>query len=752
MACMRLVRMVTVGFVVMALAVPAAAQVRIGDVGLEGNVEAGWRFFVDEPPKSSRAKWEEYRDYPGSAFLGELHLRFFTPDEKYSLELEGANWGQLDQYFGATATRLGVWQFGFSWDQTPHTISTTAQLLASQPSPGIFVLPIPRPALFAYNAAPTLDKVAVRWDTAKVFFNYTLFPDFDIKAEYNRIYKSGEKPFGMPFGSPGNNFYEVLQPIKQTIHDFRLQGTWAREQWQLQFGYVLSVFENDLTRVQADNPCFGLTAAVAAGGCAGDATGAPQTGQSSLPPNNMANTFTVNGGLNLPMRTRLTGNLSYSFLLQNQDFLPFTINPAFAANPSLVLPQSSLNGFVQTWLVNLGAVSRPLPPLTLTAKYRFFDQQDDSDEITFPASVLNDRTLAGLRTAPRFSYQRQNGSLDGRWQFKAPVAVTLGGGWERWARNNSREVPTSDEGFGKLAVDTTPYDWLLVRLTYRPSVRRISAYETRNFSQATIIEDEGTRSQGQSVLLRKFDENNRNVQEVDAFVQINPVDPVTVTPSGSYKWIQYPLGNPVDPAGTRGNFLGVQNQTSWNTGIDLTWVPSERLSVSAGYMYESNYQKMESRSRPVAGGLGLDFTSFDWVSNIADTNNTAYVGVKTSLIPGVLDLNFNGSYAYALGTVKTRNPIAPFEGTAAQNDTATAKRMPAFDNELIRLETSLAYHFLKVWTARLGYIFETYSKHDWRTDTLSPFSPNAGSSVWLGNNIRDYTAHIIAASVGYQFK
>ena len=47
---------------------------------------------------------------------------------------------------------------------------------------------------------------------------------------------------------------------------------------------------------------------------------------------------------------------------------------------------------------------------------------------------------------------------------------------------------------------------------------------------------------------------------------------------------------------------------------------------------------------------------------------------------------------------------------------------------------------------------QPYSKHDWRTDTLSPFSPNAGSSVWLGNNIRDYTAHIIAASVGYQFK
>jgi hypothetical protein len=28
----------------------------------------------------------------------------------------------------------------------------------------------------------------------------------------------------------------------------------------------------------------------------------------------------------------------------------------------------------------------------------------------------------------------------------------------------------------------------------------------------------------------------------------------------------------------------------------------------------------------------------------------------------------------------------------------------------------------------------------------------AGSSIWLGNNIRNYTAHTIGVAVGYQFK
>src|SRR4030095_2291131 len=131
----------------------------------------------------------------------------------------------------------------------------------------------------------------------------------------------------------------------------------------------------------------------------------------------------------------------------------------------------------QAGLGNAATVIRPLKELTITTKYRFFDLTDDTETITFPATVLDDRTLAGSRTAPRFSFQPQTGSVDGRWQSPVRVALTLGGGWERWSRGNEREVPPSDEGFAKVAVDTTPLEWLQARVTYRPAVRRISAYE-----------------------------------------------------------------------------------------------------------------------------------------------------------------------------------------------------------------------------------------------------------------------------------
>jgi len=365
---------------------------------------------------------------------------------------------------------------------------------------------------------------------------------------------------------------------------------------------------------------------------------------------------------------------------------------------------------------------------------------------------LDDRTLAGVRRAGRFGHRRQNADADARWQFPIPVAVTLGGGWERWERDEQREVPTADEAFAKLAVDTTPFDWLLARLTYRPSFRRISNYNTRAFAELTVVEDPGGVTQGQSVLLRKFDEAERNRQQVDLYLQFTPVDTLSITPTASYKWDDYLKPTVVDPAGGTATFLGVDTQTSWSAGIDLGWSPWERVSFSAGYMHESNFQKMNSRSRPVVGVFALDFSDFDWISNLTDTVDTIYAGVRATIIPQVLDVIFNGSYAYALGRVENRNPTAPVSSTAANNFTAAAKPMPAFEDEQIRLEAALLYHFLKNWTAKLGYVFESFTKHDWRTDGLNPFLPAAGSSIWLGNDLRNFTAHTILATVGYPFK
>src|SRR5262249_9706710 len=155
---------------------------------------------------------------------------------------------------------------------------------------------------------------------------------------------------------------------------------------------------------------------------------------------------------------------------------------------------------------------------------------------------------------------------------------------------------------------------------------------------------------------------------------------------------------------------GVQNGFGWQVGVDVNWAPVERLSMAIGYMYENYFRKMESRSRPVTGTTAVDYSNFDWISDINDIYQTVYANMKLAIIPQVLDAAFNTSYAGALGTVKTRNPVAPTSGTAAQNNSAKAQRFPAYDDNLFHLDASLSYHFWKNWTARLGYVYEIWRK------------------------------------------
>ena len=727
---------------VLAVALQASAQLSVGGLNVEGEVVAGVRFYLLEPDDARKGKLEEYRDLPTGTFLDGMRIRLARPDESYAVEFGGDKWGQQDQHFFLGAGRLGLWDFGFDWDQTPHIFSTTARIRATEVDRGQWRLPTPRPNLTTYNIGGEVEEISTRWDIMRLSGALTPTPEIDLRAEYTRIRKDGDRPFSMAFGSPGSNFFEVLQPISQTIHDVRLRGTVSRESWQVSAGYNLSVFNQGVRSVVADNPCFGLAAAVAAGGCAGDAVG-PATGRMSVEPDNIAHTFNVAGAVNLPMRTRLSANATWSLRLQNESFLAHTINPAIVS-PTLALPAPSLDGSVTTTLINLAATTRPLSPLTLSARYRLYDHHDTSSELLFPGHVVNDRTLVVEdRTNPRFGYTRHNLDLDGRWRFGQPAALTLGGGWERWDRVNHREVPVTDEVFAKAAVDVTPVDWLLARLTYRPSFRRINEYNTRAHLEHTVLEEEtpDAQAQGQSVLLRKLDEANRDRQAVDLSLQFTPFETLTTTLIGEYRNDRY-YDSP----------LGLQDATRWGAGVDASWQLAERVAIFGGYMHEVILQKQRSRSRPVTGTTTFDFADFEWISVNVDTVDTIHLGADVALIPGVLNLRGAASYSHALGEVDNRNPFgAPSSGNAAQRASATAQRFPAFEDTLIRLDTALRYRFAKVWTFTAAYAFESFTKNDWRTDRINPFIPGV-SSIYLGNDYRNYTAHIVGLTLGYQFK
>ena len=335
-----------------------------------------------------------------------------------------------------------------------------------------------------------------------------------------------------------------------------------------------------------------------------------------------------------------------------------------------------------------------------------------------------------------------------------PLALTLGLGWERWDRSNTREVPTTDEVFAKAALDATPTDWLTVRLTYLPSFRRGDYYNTGALPQ--VEQDIAPGEAGQSYLLRKFDEADRDRQRADLLVQITPTETLTITPTGSYKYDEYiatGLQHQNTGPGQKGAMLGLQEAVSWSAGMDVNWNPVERLTFAAGYMHESIFQKQRSRNRNSAAPPlirqsrpGLDLGQYRHHQHLPRLDDG-------QLIPGKLDLKFAGNYAYALGRVETWNPNA--NGSTVYDAVATtnqvARRWPAFEDSLLRLEASLRYHFAQVWTLSLNYAYEQFRKHDWRTDTIEPFVPG-DSALYQGFDQKNYEAQIIGLTIGYRFR
>ena len=725
--------------VMLGLAPGAVAETSLLGMKVEGEADIGGRFWLEEPSARGKAKLEEYRDL-GQEPFGDFHLRFSTPDDSYAIGLGGDKMGQEDQSYFLTTGRLGLWDFDFGWDQIPHILGTTPRLIPTEPATGVFRLPTPRPSLPTYNLGLNQEPqdISVRWDVAKFSIALTPTPDLDLNADFTWIQRHGNRPFGAAMGSPGNNFIEILRPIEDSIYDLRLKASYVGEGWQVQGGYTLSLYQNSLNSVTADNPCFGLSAPITAGGCAGDATNAPATARVSLAPDNMANTLWLAGGVNLPMRTRITGNFAYSLRTQDDAFLPSTVNPALASSPQLTLPRQSLDGSAYTILFNLNATSRPLPPLTLTARYRLFDLDDTTNDITIPTHVVNDRTPIVQEPILSFrpSYIKQNADLDGKWRFGRPLALTLGVGWERWDRSDFREASTTNEYFAKLKLDWTPWDWMVGHLTYQPSFRRISGYNTFAFRTHTGDHDlEDLIASDQSLLLRKFDEANRDSQRVALLMDLTPTDVVTISPNATYRYDDY-----------YDSTLGLQKVETWSAGVDLSWRPLEWLPLFAGYLYESSDQKQASRYREP----NVDFVDFTWISSNVDTSSTVYAGFRAALIPKLLDWNVRLSYAVGHGEINTFNPIPPTSGTASQRTNATAQPFPDQKNNLLRIQSDIRYIW-KAWTMTLSYLFEKWDQANFHTDGLTPFVGDV-SSIWLGNSPQNYTAQILALTVGYRFK
>ena len=741
----------------------APAQTDLGNVVLTGEVEVGGRAVIGDLRDWGSSEYEEYREQrPGIFGNGRILLE--GKEGKYYFEGSATDIAERDQHYEVASGRYGRYRLELEFDEHPHVLSNAARTLYTNQGGGVLTIPDATQTLIGGTSAGLATQLGLatgvplrfRVQTGRVGFFYRPLADLELNTGYWVQEKEGTRPFGMGFGSPGNNFVNVAAPIDERTHEVTGGIQVARDTWSLRLDYTGSFYENDLDTATVDNPlqlADGAFSATATGG-----SSAPGRGRTDLAPDNSAHTVSLSGAVTLPVGfpARFAGTLSYGLRFQDDPFVPHTINaniPTGGAGASLALPASSLDGEVRTLLANLVLTGRPHRDVNLTARYRFYDYNSDIPILIFDAHVVNDRTLVNedRRNTP-MDYSKHNASLDASYRLARPTTLKVGYEWERWDRSDHREVTRTDEHTAKAAVDYKPAAWALLRAGYQFGIRRGSDYNTFAHLTHAVLEelDAEAQAQAQSILLRKFDEADRVRNQADLLAQLSPREDVTLTFTGGYGQTNYDDST-----------FGLTDDERWSVGTDVGYRPLEWLALSAWYTYENIEFKQQSRWRPrtfTAPIVVTDNPVNDWSSTSEDQVHTAGVGADIILIPDRLDANL--SYILEIAKAKT-HAVGAAGTTNAAADGGNAVDWPDIKDTLQTFIAALRYHIVKNLTVKAEYRFEHFNLANFKTDGLEPFMANSnvnGSGtvspsldVFLGDRVDDYVAHVIALSLIYRF-
>jgi MtrB/PioB family decaheme-associated outer membrane protein len=734
---------------------PASGQIDVGNYTLSGEAEVGGlpRSFTGE-----KARFEEYRDIPESVIVPQLQLLIGGKKEDFYLNFNSLETGRNDQSYTLRAGRYGLLDLEFQWDQIPHLFSedvartpysvshghTTFFTLSSKPSAATATTSCATSPICQWvNGNSHEINLNLFNGIGRFNLRYTPTPGWTFTGSYWSNHNVGDRAFGTLFASsPGSfNITELAEPINYQTHNIELGGEYAGKGWSLGLKYTASLFNNLNSTIVWDNPLnlSNSVGGVLVGPCVDSAvynnaigTG-PCRGRLDLYPSNQAHTFTLSGAAALPFSSHFMGTASYGWRLQDDRFLPFTINSAICPDQSACFPsRRSLGGDVRPLMVNATLVNNFFNGVNLKLYERFYDLGNHNNKVVEPKGfIVNDQgafnSPGDPLTPDRFAYSKNNIGAEAAYNFTRWLSGKLSYGWERMHRQ-AREVRNSDEhGLGP-TFDIKPSSDLLFRAAYKHFWRNAPNYQAAPDVDA-------------SNLSRKFDEAARQRDKVSFFGQYTPWDRFTTYAGFEFTSDRYHA------------VLGTQNDINYSPSIGFIYSPLDWLKLFANYNWDRYGWLLHAEDRTDTSTqtpfnscvpFVAQAASRCWTSRGKDEVNTINIGSDMDLIPNVL--GFRISYTFSAGRSEVHSSGDPQSTTPATN-------YPPVENTWHELLARFEYKFHKNMAFRIGYYFNHANEQDFGVDIMKPWmgdvdvvptpNTNTARSIFLGDRIKGpFTAHV----------
>jgi MtrB/PioB family decaheme-associated outer membrane protein len=790
---------------------------------------------IQRPDAQSIAKFEEYGKVPEGAYLERLTIGGQTKDAQYFVDLRATDVGNNNQRYIFDWAKTGVISGTVSWDQIPHLYSTTAQntwdgvgttYLKSrflmnpnllQPSGGSFPS-TPGANYYDYAAVVNNDfrnkllapgvlntiKIGIERDKFETDNRWTPTPNWEFRGTYSTEHREGTQVSGVVWsGVGGAEHVQVPRPVDDTTQQGKVtgerMGEWAYGKYNVKITGAISTFENSYSSYTVENPFAAIYGTPKADYCSSDYTtirtnyntgtgawtntAAPPCARISLMPSNEAYTGNITSGIDLPFNSRFMNTVQYMSMRQDDPYVP-TISTgtaydragvALAVQPSKTLLYSSLNGEVNTLLVNNALTTRITDDLKSTLRYRYYDNDNRTPRQAWTAWAQEDALAGVSRTSFGYSYTKQNASEDLTYHVMKNVSVGGSAGWERIDRDG-REALRTDEYIGKIYGDARWNDIGQLRASYQYSERRYDRYDPQAWY--SVIYPLGTAGTSNNWGERKFDLANRDRDKANVLFSFDniPFFPnLALTPSAGLKNDHY-LTDPnkaytrVIGATTSTTYeMGLLKDNSWNAGLEAAYTFKPGTSVVLAYVRENFDRDLvgsNTLQNTATGAIGA--ANSRWGSNMKEDVDTFIVGANIALND---QFDFSASYSIALG--KEDWTAYDLSGTAGNsaclNSTNAAlgcRPFPTVNTNLQRVDAVLKYKFDSETVNKFGfqgdvswklkYSWDHTRVDNWQNDLVTPYmylvdNSSFGRNVSMAAFNPNYDVHVVGTSINFKW-
>jgi MtrB/PioB family decaheme-associated outer membrane protein len=795
--------------------VTKAAPVAVEQTGwwMGGFVEVGGRFFIQKDgggtggnvltgpsdpanrlsagPFASLGKFYEYRDLREGPF-GDIFLAGGSLNGLYQYNFLAKNIGYRDQSYWFDWSQAGVQYLTLGFDQLPHTYNDNATTIFQGAGSDTLAVPDSVRSSLATLLGPTsavtgsntvssanlgaiartiegnLNGFRLGFDRYTGTADYRWTPDDnnDVKVDYDIIRRDGTQPMGaLTFNGVergGRIVLELPRPIHDETHNANANWEYAGvtpwgKKFNVNLGYGISAYRDDADSFTFQNPFVFTNGAFA-----------PVNNLMSLPPDNTAHIFRLNGGLDVFEKSRWVVAVNYTHGQQDSAFLPFSINPAAIAGAATALGAAPAlvgsSGFhSDNLLVNNVLTTKWTTELSQTTRYRYYNYDAPKDLALngFPladsANVIDFTDDSLLRRG--ISYTKQNASTDFVWHPATWHWLTLGAGvgWEQWNRRLRGEDPgdpdvrVTNEFMGKLFGTAKPWDWSQFRASYIHAERRFEG----DYQQNIGGNDESCNTPTTVCTgFRAYDLADRNRDKLNVYFDWFAFNGLTITPTGGFRFDDYSMGMFLDQSGG-----GLIHDNSWNAGIEVSWTINPGITLIGSYTREEGRKEIWipfTSHTALPGGIN----NLPFESDMDDKIDTFMAGANFVLIPGTWDLKVAYTLMHATGTMSQ----SPFRN--ANPAIGNLALFPDQSTTLNRVDVQTKYKVDPSFMQQFGFKGETYIKlrylwehnevTDWAADNwnyqyLINGDTGVNKNLFLGWNNPNYNVQLLMASLGFKW-